>query len=100
MRATFELKVHLAFDAEAKVWYVAKSDIPGLSLEADTPGMLVQRVEACAAELIALNIGEIMQAQATRAKRRTAKVPPSYSDVRPAMAWKPIFDSPMELACA
>jgi hypothetical protein len=81
-----ELKVHLAYDDEADVWYVAASDIPGLSLEADNPQHLIDRIEKCAIELICLNMAEIQQKHAPREK--------------PAVAVRPIFDSPLQLACA
>jgi len=101
MSDAIQLQVHLAFDSDAKVWYVSKSDIPGLSLEADTPGALVQRVEASAPELIELNLQEIIDAHMAKAKpasinvRRVKKAMP-----RPHMSWLPIFDNSMELACA
>ena len=82
-----ELKVHLAYDEEADVWYVASSDIPGLSLEADDPLRLIERIENCAAELICLNMAEIERKHARR-------------EEKPAVTLRPVFDSPMQLACA
>ncbi len=80
-----ELKVHLAYDDEAEVWYVAASDIPGLSLEAENPQCLIERIAKCAPQLIDLNCDELNRRHAPR------KNPP--------VAVKPIFDSPLQLAC-
>lgn len=79
-----ELKVHLAYDDEADVWYVAESDIPGLSLEAENPQRLIERIEQCACELIELNAEEIAQKFAQKKKQ--------------ALAVRPVFDSPLQLA--
>jgi hypothetical protein len=82
-----ELSVHLAYDAEAEVWYVAASDIPGLRLEADNPQKLIERICECAPELLELNAEEVRRAHAPRRK--------------PTLAVKPVFDSPLQLvACA
>lgn len=81
-----ELSVHLAYDEEAEVWYVAASDIPGLRLEADNPQHLIDRIEKCAAELIVLNCDEIERKHAHREK--------------PTVAVRPVFDSPLKLADA
>ena len=70
-----ELKVHIDFDEEAGVWFVAKSDITGLHLESDNPFRLIERIAEAANELMELN-----------AARH-----------RPAMGWRPIFDSPLGL---
>ena len=84
--AVIELNVHLAYDDEADVWYVAASDIPGLRLEADNPQHLIDRIEKCAAELIALNFDEVAEKRVSRKK--------------PAVAVRPVFDSPLQLADA
>lgn len=81
-----ELKVHLAYDDEADVWYVAASDIPGLRLEADNPQHLIDRIQQCAGELVALNAGELLRKFAPQPKER------------PAVAVRPVFDSPLQLA--
>lgn len=73
-----ELNVHIAYDEEAGVWYVAESDIPGLALEADNPQHLMDRVAACAPRLLELN-----------QKQQSAK------STKPSLAWKPVFDSPL-----
>lgn len=80
------LEVHLAYDEEAKVWYIAQSDIPGLQLEADTPVRLLERIIEAAPELIELN------------------APPQAPDGsnlrgpdRPIVV-RPVFDAPFELA--
>lgn len=44
-----------AFDARAKVWYVADSDVPGLSVEAPTKEAMQDRIAAAAPELLELN---------------------------------------------
>lgn len=74
-----ELQVHIDFDEKAGVWYVAKSDIPGLRLEADNPFRLIERIGDVASELIELN-----------AQRQSGHD-------RSAMRWKPVFDSSLEL---
>lgn len=79
MREDVELKVHLAFDDEAAVWYVRESDVPGLRLEAEDPMELVRRIQENVAELIALNEAEVM----TKHARRD----------RPAVRFTPVFDS-------
>lgn len=48
-------RVVCAYDAEAGVWYVADSDVPGLSLEAPTRDAMVQRIREAAPELLELN---------------------------------------------
>lgn len=83
VREKIELKVHLAFDAEASVWYIAESDIPGLSLEADDPHELVRRISECAGELIELNEDEILQ---------------NAREQRPTVSFRPVFDSPVPVA--
>lgn len=83
---SIELNVHFAYDEEANVWYVAQSDIPGLRLEADNPQHLMDRVIACAPEMIELNQGEILKNHAP--------------DSRPQVSVRPVFDSPLQLACA
>ena len=79
-----ELNVHLAYDDEADVWYVAASDIPGLSLEAENPQRLIARIQECACDLIALNETEILHERTPREK--------------PTVAVRPVFDSPLRLA--
>jgi hypothetical protein len=82
-----QFKVHIAYDDEASVWYVAESDIPGLSLEAENPQRLIERIEQCACDLIELNADEIAARFAPR-KRKAA------------IAVLPVFDSPLQLAGA
>lgn len=74
-----ELQIHIKFDEEAKRWYIARSDIPGLRLEADTASELIERIAAAAPELVELN-----------SQREEA-------ESRPALSWKPVFDSPLDL---
>lgn len=92
-----ELSVHLAYDEEAKVWYVAHSEIPGLSLEAESPAVLMERVECAAMELVELNLPKIIADH--EAKARRAMKPQRQ---RPSVSFRPVFDSPYELnlACA
>lgn len=97
-----ELLVHIAYDDEADVWYISKSDIPGLSLEAATPPELLKRVVECVPELLALNHGLMtkvvsaaLQADAKPASRSAARA----SRSRP-WAVRPVFDTPLMLASA
>jgi Domain of unknown function (DUF1902) len=46
------VRIELAYDEEAKVWYVYQSDVPGLRLEADTFEELRERVGAAVADLL------------------------------------------------
>ena len=49
------IAVRLAYDAEAGVWFIARSDLPGLSGEAATPEALAARIPGMAADLIEEN---------------------------------------------
>jgi len=84
VREDIELKVHLAFDKEAAVWYVAESDIPGLRLEADDPMELVRRISETAAELVELNLGEVVKNHENKARRN--------------VRFTPVFDSSLPVA--
>jgi hypothetical protein len=84
MSAAVELCVHLAFDAEARRWYVAHSDVPGLRLEADDAATLLRRIEEAAPELIALNGGELGERFGAGAGEKVRLTP--------------VFDSAIELA--
>lgn len=79
-----ELRVHLAYDAEASRWYVSDSEVPGLRLEADDAATLIRRIEEAAPELIELNAREIGQRFGHR-PGGTVRI-------------TPVFDSPIELA--
>jgi len=83
VREDIELKVHLAFDPEAEVWYVSESDVPGLRLEADDPIELVRRISENVAELIALNAEEVARNHIKR-------------DRRP-VRFTPVFDNPLSV---
>jgi hypothetical protein len=98
MPKKIELSVHLAYDDEAKVWYVAHSDIPGLSLEADSPHELIARIESCADEMVDLNLDEIVEAAFAKDMKRQA-VRPAVNK-RPPLSVRPVFDSSFDLACA
>lgn len=84
MQGDIELKIHLAFDEEADVWYVAQSDVPGLRLEADDPMELVRRISESVGELIELNGGEVLREQADKQRR--------------AVRFTPVFDSSLPVA--
>jgi predicted RNase H-like HicB family nuclease len=47
--------VKASFDAEAEVWFVDHTDIPGLATEAATFEALCQKIEIIAAELLEAN---------------------------------------------
>jgi hypothetical protein len=86
-----ELEVHLAQDAETRLWYVASSDVPGLRLEAESVHELIRKVEDIAPELVELNREEI----AARHDRRLAGPPAD----RPPVAIRPVIDTPFAIAC-
>lgn len=95
MRATFELKVHLACDDETGRWYVAESDIPGLWLEADTPGELMAKIQEAAPEILELNKDEVLRNCLKKAvKKHSAKADCARASIMP------VFDSPLSLAYA
>ena len=50
-----EYVIDLLWDDEAKVWVATSNEIPGLVLEAGSYDALIERVQAAAPELIALN---------------------------------------------
>jgi len=66
MPKAIELKVHLAQDGATRLWYVARSDVPGLRLEADSVHELIRKVEDVAPELVDLNRAEIAARQVRR----------------------------------
>ncbi|MGH8225387.1 MAG: DUF1902 domain-containing protein [Gammaproteobacteria bacterium] len=43
------------WDAEARVWYVAESEVPGLSLEAPTQQEMTAKLRRAVPELLELN---------------------------------------------
>lgn len=47
--------IRCEWDAEAQVWYVAESDVPGLSLEAPTQEELTEKLRLAVPELLELN---------------------------------------------
>jgi predicted RNase H-like HicB family nuclease len=47
--------VKASFDAEADVWFVEHTDIPGLATEADTFEALCRKIKIMAAELLEAN---------------------------------------------
>lgn len=85
MREDIELKVHLAFDDEAKVWYIAESDIPGLRLESEDPMDLVRRISECAAELVELNEDEVLREHAKK-NRKAVRFTPVFDNSLPVAA--------------
>jgi hypothetical protein len=52
---TQPLTIRCAYDPEAKVWYVAETDVPGLATEAASMDALEQRIQAVVPELLQLN---------------------------------------------
>lgn len=50
-----EVIIRAAWDEEAHVWYVASSDVPGLSTEADTIEALGAKLMVMIPELVELN---------------------------------------------
>lgn len=98
MDDTIKLQVHLDYDDEAKVWYVAKSDIPGLSMEAPTATALVERIIKCAPELMELNNNLIVDS--VRASVNEPRRAPTPIAPRRRMTVLPVFDAPLELARA
>ena len=52
---TEKFYVEAEWDEEAKIWYVADTNIPGLSTEGETLELLTERVEQVASELISAN---------------------------------------------
>lgn len=77
------LKVQFAYDPEAKVWYVAESDVPGLVTEAASVPELIARVEAIAPELLELNAHHLPGAPQQGAREYTLRQ---------------IFDTPVHVA--
>lgn len=47
--------IRCEWDAEAEVWYVVDSDVPGLATEADTPDALFQKLLVMIPELLEAN---------------------------------------------
>lgn len=97
MSERVELSVHFAYDDEAEVWYVAKSDIPGLVLEADTPADLMNRVAEAAPELIELNSGILATVVRARLDVSDQAKPARSGKPASAWTWRPVFDAPLEL---
>jgi len=89
-----ELKVHLAKDEESGRWYIAASDIPGLRVEADSADELIRIVQDVAPDLIELNAEEVLAMAHARAHHKRAA-----TKQRPPVAIRPVFDSPMAVAC-
>jgi predicted RNase H-like HicB family nuclease len=52
------LTVYCAWDAEAGVWYVEKSDVPGLVAEAETVELMNELLRQRIPELLVLNTSE------------------------------------------
>jgi hypothetical protein len=49
------LTIRCDWDAEAHVWYVTESDVPGLSLEASTQKAMTAKLRRAVPELLELN---------------------------------------------
>ena len=86
-----ELEVHLAQDAETRLWYVAESEVPGLRLEAESVHELIRKVEDVAPELVDLNREEIAARHDRRLAGRVAN--------RPPVTIRPLIDTPLAIAC-
>jgi hypothetical protein len=74
-----QFKVTCNWDAEAGVWYVAESNVPGLAAEAPTVEAMVNLLEVRIPELIELNMQDFDPEKAcfelvTRQQRRFAAV--------------------------
>lgn len=55
MSPNYRYYVKAEWDAEAKVWYVAETNVPGLSVEAKTPDDLLEKLDCAVPELLELN---------------------------------------------
>ena len=55
MSPNFRFFVKAEWDAEANVWYVSETNVPGLSLEAETPDALLAKLDCAVPELLELN---------------------------------------------
>ena len=84
-----DLQVHIARDSETGRWFISESDIPGLWLEATSPGELLQKIAAAAPEMIELNAGEIRMARGG---------PATPHQLRATV--RPVFHSSLDLAVA
>lgn len=58
---TRSFHVRCDWDPEASVWYVAESDVPGLSVEAPTMELMQEKVLQAALELIELNMPDLIR---------------------------------------
>jgi hypothetical protein len=91
MAEAVELTVHLAQDAETRLWYVAETQVPGLRLEAESVHDLIRKVEEAAPELIDLNRKEIAAQHDSRLAGPEA--------TRPPVTILPVIDTPLAIAC-
>ncbi|HEX8401916.1 MAG TPA: DUF1902 domain-containing protein [Allosphingosinicella sp.] len=89
MSSRVELEVHIARDEETRCWYVARSDLPGLRLEADSASDLIREIENVAPDLIQLNHDEIVGAHTHDTARP--------GDAR-TFAIRAIIDTPLAVA--
>jgi len=65
--AAREFFVKCDWDAEAGVWFVSDSDVPGLSVEASSIDEMKKKVLEAAVELIALNMPELLRGSSSDA---------------------------------
>jgi hypothetical protein len=49
--------VKCAWDAEARVWYVSETNVPGLATESATVEAMARKLRELIPELLALNVG-------------------------------------------
>ena len=96
-KETIELRVHLDYDDEARVWFVAKSDIPGLVLEANSPTRLVERILEAAPELIELNEALLFENLEQRESEPSLPMQEVFTPTPRRRLVTPIFDRPLEL---
>jgi hypothetical protein len=59
--ATVTFTIYCQWDEEAKVWFVADSDVPGLAAEAPTPDALNQLLRSRVPELVEMNRPDLLR---------------------------------------
>lgn len=53
--ASKAFSVTVSWDDEAKVWYVAESDVPGLATEAESMDRMLEKLKVMVPEMLELN---------------------------------------------
>lgn len=59
--ATVTFTIYCQWDDEARVWFVAESDVPGLAGEAPTPEAMNQLLRSRVPELVELNRPDLVR---------------------------------------